>query len=90
MWRIKFVDADGRQVKETVGREADGITRKHAVAALRERLVKVDTRGWCKPAPTTFREYAQTWFERAETKRDWKPTTVTATRVPRASQQGVR
>ena len=49
-WRIKFVDADGPQVKETVGREADGITRKHAEAALRERLVKVETRGWRKPA----------------------------------------
>ena len=80
-WKIKFRDVDGRQVKETVGREADGISRKHAEAALRERLVKVETRGWRKPAPTTFREYAQTWFERAETKRDWKPATVKATRI---------
>ena len=27
-WRIKFTDADGRQVMETVGRERDGFTRK--------------------------------------------------------------
>ncbi len=73
-WKVKYVDADGRQVKETVGREADGVTRKHAEAALRERLVKVvETRGWRKPAATTFREYAATWFERAETKGDGSP-----------------
>ena len=80
-WRIKYADADGRQVKETVGREEDGIGRKHAEAALRERLVKVETRGWRKPAPTLFRDYAAAWFGRAETKRGWKPGTVTATRT---------
>jgi len=80
VWRVKYADVDGRQVKETVGREADGVTRKHAEAALRERLVKVETRGWRKPAPTTFRDYSETWLDRAETKRGWKPGTVTATR----------
>lgn len=79
-WRIKYADADGRQVKETVGRETDGVTRKYAEAALRERLVKVETRGWRKPAPTTFTEYAWAWFERAEAKRGWKPSTVKVTR----------
>jgi integrase len=73
--------AEGRQVKETIGREADGITRKHAEAALRERLVNVDKRGWRKPAPTTFSEYAEAWFERAKTTRGWKPGTVAATRT---------
>jgi hypothetical protein len=30
VWRIKYRDADGRQVMETVGAERDGVTRKHA------------------------------------------------------------
>ena len=50
-------------------------------AALRERLVKVETRKWRKPAPTTFRECTQPWFGRAETRRGRKPGTVAATRT---------
>jgi len=79
-WRIKYADADGRQVKETVGREADGISRKHAEQALRDRLVKVEQRGWRKPAPTTFADYAAAWLERAEAIRQWKPATSVAVR----------
>ena len=81
VWRIKYADATGRQVQETVGAEADGVTRKVAEAALRDRLVKVEGRGWRKPAPTTFREYAAAWMVRCEAKRGWKPGTVTATRT---------
>ena len=76
VWRVKYADATGRQVKETVGREADGITRKHAEAALRERLVRVETGGWRKPAPITFREYGDRWLARGERNRGWKPSTV--------------
>jgi hypothetical protein len=78
-WRIEYADADGRQVMETVGRERDGFTRKQAEAELRERLVNVERRGWRKPAPTTFEEYADDWFERGKTNRGWKPATVMAT-----------
>jgi hypothetical protein len=28
VWRVKYRDADGRQAKETLGREADGWTRQ--------------------------------------------------------------
>jgi len=80
-WRIEYADADGRQVMETVGRERDGFTRKQAEAELRERLVNVERRGWRKPAPTTFEEYADEWFERGKTNRGWKPATVMATRT---------
>jgi len=79
-WRIKYADADGRQVKETVGREAEGISRKHAEQALRDRLVKVERRGWRKPAPTTFADYAAACLERAEAIRQWKPATAVAVR----------
>jgi hypothetical protein len=37
VWRIKYADADGRQVMETVGSEREGWTQKKAEAELRER-----------------------------------------------------
>ncbi len=76
VWRIKYSDATGKQVMETIGAERDGVTRKRAEAELRERLVKVERRGWRKPAPLTFAEYAGRWFEQSETKRQWKLSTV--------------
>ena len=45
VWRLKYVDADGKQVMETLGAERDGVTRKHAEAELRERLVRVEKKG---------------------------------------------
>lgn len=43
-WKIKYVDAEGRQVKETVGREADGWTRQKAERALGAKLNAVTPR----------------------------------------------
>ena len=83
VWRIKYADATGKQVMETVGAERDGVTRKVAEAELRDRLVKVERRGWRKPAPLTFGDYARTWFEQGAARRGWKPKTVT--HVPDAS-----
>jgi Phage integrase, N-terminal SAM-like domain len=76
VWRIKYRDADDRQVMETIGRERDGVTRKVAEAELRDRLVNVDKRGWRKPAPLTFKTYAGEWFASGESRRGWKPKTV--------------
>jgi integrase len=76
VWRIKYADADGKQIMETVGAERDGWNRKKADAELRERLVKVERRGWKRPRPLTFADYADTWFAEAETRRRWKPRTV--------------
>lgn len=75
-WRIKYRDVDGTQVMETVGREADGVTRKVAEAELRERLVRVERRGYRRPAPLTFAEYAERWFAEGEQRRGWKPRTA--------------
>jgi integrase len=80
VWRVKYVDASGRQCMETVGAERDGVTRKQAEAALRDRLVRVEGRGWRKPAPLTFAGYARTWFEEGKGRRRWKPRTVLAYR----------
>src|SRR5215212_935608 len=63
---------------ETLGPERDGWNRKKAEAELRERLVRVERRGYRRPRPLTFAEYAQTWFEEGKTRRRWKPRTETA------------
>ena len=76
VWRIKYADATGRQVMETVGAERDGVTWKHANEALQDRLSDVRRKSYRRPKPTTFRQYAQTWFAEGEKRRRWKPTTV--------------
>jgi len=45
VFRVKYADAGGRQVMETVGRETDGFTRREAEEILRERLVDVKREG---------------------------------------------
>ena len=80
VWRIKFADADGKQVMETVGKEADGVTRKVADAALRERLVRVERMGYRRPRPLTFGQYADDWFEKGQRSQGWKPLTISVYR----------
>ena len=58
IWRIQYRDADGRQVKETIGAERDGVTRKQAASELRERVVRVERKAYRRPKPLTFAEYA--------------------------------
>jgi integrase len=76
VWRIKYVDAAGRQVQETLGREVEGWTERKANAELRERLVRVERRGYRRPKPLTFTSYAETWFEEAKRRRAWSARTV--------------
>lgn len=66
---------------ETVGAARQGVTRKHAEAELRERLVKVERKAWRRPAPLSFAVYAGRWFEEGEQKRGWKPATVNEYRI---------
>jgi len=81
VWRLKYRDAVGRQVMETLGREADGWNEKKAEAELRERLVRVERKGYRRPKPITFREYADTWREEGQRRRQWRPGTVRSYRV---------
>ena len=78
VYRIKYSDADGRQVMETVGAERDGVTRRQAEAELRERLVRVERKQYRRPKPLTFAEWSATWFEEGQRRRAWKPRTVKA------------
>jgi integrase len=76
VWRIKYTDADGKQVMETLGPDREGWTQRKAEAELRERLVRVERKSYRRPAPLTFGEYAKTWFAEGVTRRGWKSSTV--------------
>ena len=65
---------------ETVGAERDGWTKAKAEAELRERLVRVERKGYRRPERMTFGPYARTWLEQAEKRRGWKPSTRTTRR----------
>jgi integrase len=76
VWRIKYDDADGLQVMETLGPEREGWTEKKARTELRERLVRVERKGYRRPAPLSFAEYAETWFAEGASRRRWKTSTA--------------
>src|SRR5581483_3078886 len=76
VWRIKYADADGKQVMETIGAQRDGVTRSDAEKALRDRLVKVEQKGYRRPRPITFADWYSSWFAQVETRRGWKPKTA--------------
>jgi len=85
VWRAKYVlpDDDGRprRVMRTLGpartkQQPDGMTRKEARAALDDLVSDARQRGVRRREPTTFRRYAEQWFEREEVKRGRERTTV--------------
>lgn len=75
VWRVKFRDADGRQVKETLGREADGWTRQRAERALGAKLDAVE-RGMRKPRKRTFSDLADEFLEVALPAKPRKKSTI--------------
>jgi len=81
VWRIKYTDASGKQCMETLGPARNGWDRRKAEAELRERLVKVERKGWRRPAPLTFREHAERWLADGDARGQWRPNTVRAYRV---------
>jgi integrase len=62
VWKIKYRDAGGRQVKETLGDARDGWNRRKAEAELRARLTDVDRDGYRKPEPVRFAAFARHWL----------------------------
>ena len=81
VWRVKYSDATGKQVMETIGAERDGVTRKTAETELLDRLVKVEKGRWRKPPPLTFKTAAAGWQAEQETEKQWKPATVAQYRL---------
>src|SRR3954451_19730153 len=80
VYRIKWTDASGKQVQETVGAERDGVTRKQAEVELRERLTRVSKKGYRRPKQITFGDYSRAWFGEGQARRAWKPKTIKAYR----------
>jgi integrase len=74
-WRIRYRDASGRRVLETVGKEP-AWNRKRAEAELRKRLVDVEREGYRKPEKLTFAAFSERWLRDYLPARGLKPTTV--------------
>ena len=76
VWRIKFHDADGKQIMETLGRETDGWTERKAQRALGARLAVVENTRWRKPEKLTFGLFAERFENEFLPTRNLKPSTL--------------
>ena len=74
-WRIRYTDAAGKRVLETLGKEPEW-SRKRAEQELRRRLVDVERDGYRKPEKLSFAEFAERWLVEYLPSRNLKPTTV--------------
>ena len=75
VWRIRYRDATGRRVLETLGKEP-AWSRKRAEAELRKRLVDVERDGYRKPERLTFADFAERWWREYLPGRGLKLTTL--------------
>jgi integrase len=75
VWRIRYLDAAGRRVQETLGPEP-AWSEKRARQELRNRLADVARDGYRAPPTTTFKEFAEAWTRDHLPSRGLKPTTV--------------
>ena len=75
VWRVKYRDADDKQVMETLGREADGWTRRKAERALGAKLDAVE-RGMRKPRRRTFADLADEFVAVALSAKPRKKSTL--------------
>ncbi len=76
VWYVKYRDASGRQVKEAVGKAAEGRTRRKAEAELRARLVAVERDGYRKPEPLTVEAFAKRFVDEHLPGRNLKLSTL--------------
>src|SRR5205823_3594054 len=60
VWRIRYRDASGRRILETLGKEP-AWDRNRAERELRRRLVDVERDGYRKPDKLTFAVFAARW-----------------------------
>jgi integrase len=75
-WSIRYRDADGRRVSETLGGEADDWDRKRATEALQDRLSDVRREGRRKLEPVRFETFARGWLDDYPATKDLKRSTV--------------
>lgn len=75
VFRIRFRDADGQRVTETLGGAADGWTATKATEELRDRLVAVKRDRLRRLKPATFEDFAMRWLETYPAARGLKTST---------------
>lgn len=75
VWRIRYQDATGRRVMETLGKEP-AWDRKHAETELRRRLVDVEREGYRKPEKLSFAGFSERWLDEYLPGRGLKLTTT--------------
>ncbi len=75
VWRIRYRDASGRRILETLGPEPHW-TKTRAQQELRTRLVDVDRDHYQRPDRTTFTQFAAEWMQTAVPARGLKHSTV--------------
>src|SRR5438132_10203193 len=71
VWRIKFTDAEGSQVMETLGKSKDGWTKRRARAELRARENDVKRAGLTRPKPETFEAFVSAGEQDGKPKDAW-------------------
>jgi integrase len=81
VYRLKYTDARGKQVMETLGpakskQRPDGWTAKQAEKELGKRIAAVEDNGYERPKPLTFRAYAERWFDEGAGKWKWQLSTI--------------
>ncbi len=75
VWRIRYRDAAGRRILETLGKEP-AWNGKRAEAELRRRLVDVERDGLRKPVRLLFADFAERWLSDYLPGRGLKRTTL--------------
>jgi integrase len=75
VFRIRYPDAAGVRVIETLGSEHDGWTRQRAEEALEERRVQVRKEGRRKLAPVTLATFARRWIDERDDEGELKRST---------------
>src|SRR5439155_18807237 len=73
---IRYRDADGRRVSETLGSELEGWDRKRAEEALDGRRVDVRREGRRKLDPVRFETFAREWLDSYPATKDLKRSTT--------------
>jgi integrase len=75
VWRIRYRDATGRRILETLGKEP-AWNQNRAEKELRRRLVDVERDGYQKPQRLLFKDFAQQWLDDYLPGRNLKLTTT--------------
>ncbi|HUP22978.1 MAG TPA: tyrosine-type recombinase/integrase [Thermoanaerobaculia bacterium] len=75
VWRIRYRDASGRRVLETLGKEP-AWSRKRAEQELRRRLVDIEREGYVHPEKITLAAFCERWLSEYLPGRGLKLTTV--------------